>query len=267
MTDEDEDAVDKLEAQIAAGARRPEALAAGLVDFGKRAGSALVAAVAEQLVPGSGVAAGMAASATVAGVDALRRNLAAQTERDAVRALAERAPEIDAKHADLVRAGYGSPADVRAIVEAYIIAWSAQADGRVRELIENAAVSGFDPRKYDQGVTKRILRILGELEYGDVMLLRELQREATQNSARPPRMWDGPTTMRDEHATQLLSHRLIAKLPLTDMNGEPVMNMHTARPTELGVRLLKHIEREAAASALRDLDAALERGGARKSNR
>ena len=51
------------------------------------------------------------------------------------------------------------------------------ADAKKRRLLRNALVNAFDPDLYKQGLTRRLLRILEDLEYGEVALLARIPKD------------------------------------------------------------------------------------------
>lgn len=112
---------------------------AGLPLLAKLIGDAAIPGV------GDGLALG------VAGAQAAYYQIRGGGDVEAFQHLEDRAPEIAEKRAALAEAvpGAGSAADVAAIVDAYLAAVRQQTDRRVRELIENATVNGFDPKQYE----------------------------------------------------------------------------------------------------------------------
>lgn len=279
--DAEERTANEIEADVVKGEATSAAASKALVEAAK--GAPVVAAAFL-----GGPLAGLAAKVTVEALAEFRRRLSDQAARDAVQGLADREGEIRANHVRLVEAGYGSVADVRAIVDAYVAAWTAQPDARVRDLIENAAVNAFDPKRYEEGLARRIHLLLAELDYGDVSLLlriadtqravqlaerdrqyvlrRRIYRDAVRRGE-PPREtfgtaelpeyvtpWLDNRTLEKGHATRLFERDLILKHWEDD--GQHILYAVT---TELGDRLLTYVERERAAS---DVDAAVERGAA-----
>jgi hypothetical protein len=109
-------------------------------------------------------------------------------------------------------------------------AWTRASDRRVRELIENAAVNAFDPKRYVEGLTRTLFAILGRLEYGDFRTLRELSagRHPDGRRARGPTLWGF-------HASRLVAEQLVHAQE-ADQSGLVV--------TELGKRVLDLVERD-----------------------
>jgi hypothetical protein len=255
---DDELEADAVEHEIARQQAVGTAIERTIVAGGKGVVALLLGALADLHAPGSGSVVATGVRVSLDGVSELRRGLSDASAREAMRGLADRAPEIEANLSRLVDAGEGSASDLRAIIEQFLAAISAQGDRRVRELIENAAVNAFNPAKYAQGVTRRVLAFLSELEYPDIELLRRLYRESVQNSGgRPPTPWNTPGSLDGDHATRLLERRLIRASRTDGVMGHPEAQ---AAITQMGIRLLEHIDREEGARQAREIDAAVSRG-------
>lgn len=276
MSDEElETETEALELRISKGAAAPVAAEKTLIEGAKGLAVLVLALAAEHQVPGSGALVGLSVKATSDGaLEGARRYLADATLREAAQRLSDRAPEIATKRAALVAAGAGSSADVRAIFEQFLAAWTAQGDRRVRELIENAAVNAFDPEKYEQGITRRVLALLASLDYGAVALLRQIadgedafraQLDANPEMAAEGWHPEGETVepwrvhgaLRRLYANELRDAYLIQVMaPSEAQDGAD----QRAVTTELGRHLLSYIMREAMAEAERAVDASVERG-------
>lgn len=65
-----------------------------------------------------------------------------------------------------------TPADIGAVLAAVIAASHKTADRKKRELLEIAAVNSFDSDLYDGGMTLRLIAMMEDLVYGDILALR-----------------------------------------------------------------------------------------------
>ena len=65
-------------------------------------------------------------------------------------------------------------ADVAAIINAAMKASEKTADAKKRKLLKNAVVNAFDIEQYQAGMTLRLFKILENVEYGDVIILRKI---------------------------------------------------------------------------------------------
>lgn len=210
--------------------------------------AALAGLGAEAFLPGSGPVASAAVLAAAAGIDARQSKLRELQVDEALASLEPRLEEIREKHTALVTAGAGTVADVAALVEAFLAAWTSAADRRVREYIENATVNAFDPKKYEEGLARTIIALLGRVDYGELALLRTLVTSDDARLARGAsvlRPWSERASLDAMYATRLVELRLAFP------NAERVRTDASAFPTALGRRVLDYIDRE---KQLNDLD-------------
>jgi len=163
-------------------------------------------------------------------INALRGRLQSRSAAEAAARLAPRAEEIRENREALTSAtdgDAGGAADVAAILEMYLAAWTKAADERLRKLVENAAVNSFDPDRYEAGLNRTLFDILSRIEYGDVHVLRSLLEERDQlATVREP-------SLRSFHLRRLTEVRL-AVSPNSDGSGTVI--------TELGRRLLDLVD-------------------------
>ncbi len=68
-------------------------------------------------------------------------------------------------------------ADVAAIIHAAMKASEKTADAKKRKLLKNAVVNAFDIEQYQAGLTLRLFKILENVEYGDVEMLRKIYQK------------------------------------------------------------------------------------------
>jgi hypothetical protein len=210
-------------------------VAQGVSAWIRAAASGVAGAVAGAAI-GDPIAGGVVAAMTtatfdagVSGATAFRRQLEDQAAIEAVSSLAPRAEDIERNILALRLATdsrAGNAADAWAILQMFIEAWTRAADHRARTLIENAVVNAFDPKRYEEGLTRTLFAILGRIEYGDIETLRAIVVQPEGSSARSP-------TLRGFHLSRLIDERL-AFSAYPDTSG--------ARATELGKRLLALID-------------------------
>ncbi len=68
-----------------------------------------------------------------------------------------------------------TPADVASTINAAMKASEKTADAKKRKLLKNAVVNAFDVEQYKAGLTLRLFKILENVEYGDVEMLRRVE--------------------------------------------------------------------------------------------
>lgn len=73
-------------------------------------------------------------------------------------------------------------ADVAAIINAAMKASEKTADAKKRKLLKNAVVNAFDVEQYQAGLTLRLFKILENVEYGDVEILRKIYQKNIQEN-------------------------------------------------------------------------------------
>ncbi len=137
-----------------------------------------------------------------------------------------------------------SATDVIAVITEARRIYEKTADRKKRELLHRAVVNAFSPEEYEAGLVLRLLRILGELEYGDIATLTELsavgvvaQVREWENPAADakPEMWG--QSLQAHHIRVLVDHGLVWT-SMGPENREWGGGRFQARPTQLGRRLI-----------------------------
>lgn len=109
-------------------------------------------------------------------------------------------------------------ADVAAIINATMKASEKTADAKKRKLLKNAVVNAFDIEQYQAGLTLRLFSILEDVEYGDIVTLRQIS-EATSDVKFNH---NGKSTKIDiKHEGSMIHHhiKVLEKLDLIKNNG------------------------------------------------
>ncbi len=101
--------------------------------------------------------------------------------------LLEQIPDIQKKLSLLLEEGIPEdeqpePADVAAVINAVLQASKTTADSKKRRLLKNALVNAFDLEQYQLGLTIRLIKIIEELEYGDIDLLGRIYKSEVDSS-------------------------------------------------------------------------------------
>lgn len=71
--------------------------------------------------------------------------------------------------------------DIAAVVRAQRKARQSTYTAEKRAMLRNAAINAFDPEVYKQGLAIRMMRLLDEVEFADVVILRRIKDTATPN--------------------------------------------------------------------------------------
>jgi hypothetical protein len=145
-------------------------------------------------------------------------------------AVLRRLPEVEARVADLQRAGVPiNVSDFVRVVEQYARAWRDAADAKKRKLLEDAFVRSFDRELYESSLLNVLWDRLDRLTYGDLFVLRRLLEvrqdgEGLVNRRRELHL-SHPESLNYFHATNLVEAGLCS--------GHPAQCL----PTELGKRV------------------------------
>jgi hypothetical protein len=130
------------------------------------------------------------------------------------------------------------PSDISAVLEAVQRVYRRTADRKKREVLRQAVINAFDPALYAEGLTLRLLRIVEELEYGDVAMLRRLAEADTgsMKAATIPRANEAL----DRHHLQQLRQAQLVLIPVA-RRAEDVLSGGNwdVRVAELGHRMLR----------------------------
>lgn len=154
-----------------------------------------------------------------------------------------RLPELE-RAVEELQAGTSGEAPARSylivVTEAFKRSWWKATDRRRQRLAENGLINAFQPELYEEGMARRLFLNLDELDFGDVVLLEEV------NGGGAVLPWRHIASLKAWHADRLLAAGLIAEL---GDRRDPREN-HRVIITELGIRLLRFVaEREVASAA------------------
>ncbi len=131
-------------------------------------------------------------------------------------------------------------ADIGSLLEAANRVSRKTADDRKRRLLRRAVLNAFDSDLYEQGLNLRLLRILEDLEYGDVVLLKDLAEDKKSSNVSDwlkggGKIW--AEKIEDHHLRNLVDPGLVfASVPPQDRAW--ATGRFQARATELGKLLL-----------------------------
>lgn len=117
-----------------------------------------------------------------------------------------------------------TPSDIGAVLLEASKVYRGTVGREKRRLLRNAIVNAFDREQYEAGITRRLLRVLDDLEYGDVRFLADL-------SSQGGRFIDDLGGLENHHHGVAVRHGLVAAE--NDPGGILVC------ATELGERLLR----------------------------
>ncbi|MFO0710893.1 MAG: hypothetical protein U0353_13695 [Sandaracinus sp.] len=172
MSQDDDDEVVTLAHRLA---RETSPSARAIVDGAGALVPGLVQAIAVVLGVNDPAMLAIVGGGAAAGFSAFRTTLDNRAVQQAAAELAEEQAAIQANLAKASAAGAPfSAADVRAIIEAYLLTWQTAHDRRVRRMVRDACVYSFDPAAYERGLSGRVMDTLGRLDYPAIELLRRL---------------------------------------------------------------------------------------------
>lgn len=117
----------------------------------------------------------------------------------------EAAPVIDAAVAKLGPQERPTAADYAAVFELFARAHVRAVDPRKRAMLKAALGNAFDRELYLKGMTKRLLTMLDDLDYGDLATLAKVARDG-HSLPRPPE------SLFADHVSRLLERNLVHQL-------------------------------------------------------
>lgn len=159
------------------------------------------------------------------------------------------------------------PSDLVALLSASFEVWKKTADDKKRKLLGNALRNAFDPKQYEEGLTLRLLGILAQLDYGDIITLRGLKEheafrlngniDITAADAQRPAVLIRAHSIPQQsllanHLKRLSEHGLVWQLTriFVEVPEQFRQGVEVNEPTELGARLLKLVaDRESTSPA------------------
>ena len=133
-------------------------------------------------------------------------------------------------------------ADVAAIINAAMKASEKTADAKKRKLLKNAVVNAFDVEQYQEGLTLRLFKILEQVEYGDVEVLKQVLEESKKQAKGSLIEFNvnRKGSMKEHHLGILINLTLISEYGTTYKERE---RYHKIVISEMGERLLDFISK------------------------
>jgi hypothetical protein len=201
---------------------------------------ALAVALGNAVAPGLGTA----GSVIREGIRARSGALRDMRQQEAMASLEEKVDGVEAGLRSLRDRGFGTPADVARIVDAFLEAWGNAQDARVRRVVRDATVSAFDAKRYEEGLSVMVLDRLGRLPYGALYLLKRIVATRPVNNTVPtPKVggllpWYASGSLDGMFASLLEAEGLI--FPVGDPR-DPRSSWPT-QPTELAYALVAHVD-------------------------
>lgn len=129
--------------------------------------------------------------------------------------------------------------DVAVVLEEGRKIYLSTSDDGKRRLLHNALVNAFDPDVYEAGMIRRLLHVLDELEYGDVVLLRSIYerlKTGSETDVATAKCWPGSDN--HHHLTVLVSAGLVLTVGKRLENTETLQDNNKIRVSALGERLV-----------------------------
>lgn len=127
--------------------------------------------------------------------------------------------------------------DVAAVVEAARRIYERTGDRKKRELLRTAIVNAFDPELYREGLHIRLIRILDDLEYGDLEILGRI---APNSPVEARSLCGAPFTdsLTVHHLVVLRQHGLL-QMAASDNSRDWGTGAWPVRITDLGRRMVR----------------------------